>query len=226
MLAFTSDRDGDHEIFVVAADGSGLRQLTHNATDDLDPAWSPDGRRIAFFRERWDTTFALHVVRADGSRERRVRLPLGPDSLDTTSSAYCCLDWSSDGRLALVEDEDVYVAKAVGDRLRPLTASLAWDTTPSWSPNGERIAFASDRRAGEWGVYVMSASRSSQPRLVPRSDGGWAPDWAPDGRAIAFEQTYADSTSAIVVSSLDGRARQVVALAHGVVRTPTWQPVR
>ena len=85
-IAFDSQRDGNREIYVMDADGSGVARLTHNGDDDLTPSWSPDGRRIAFAsggRARLD----IYVMNADGSGATRLT-----DNDGGTPA------WSPDGR--------------------------------------------------------------------------------------------------------------------------------
>ncbi|MCH7836091.1 MAG: PD40 domain-containing protein, partial [Chloroflexi bacterium] len=65
-IAFDSDRDGNFEVYVVNADGSGLSNLTGSPALDLGPAWSPDGSRIAFTSDR-DGNIEIYVMNADGS---------------------------------------------------------------------------------------------------------------------------------------------------------------
>ena len=90
MIAFSSSReshDGNHDIFIMMADGSQPRNLTkHLASEDNSPAWSPDGRKIAFTSER-DKNFEVYVMDADG--ENPVRLTRDPGS----DGAPC---WSPD----------------------------------------------------------------------------------------------------------------------------------
>src|SRR5205085_3989132 len=71
VIAFVSDQSGDYELWTVRLDGSGLRRLTHSKGQDETPAWSPDGRRIAFtsYRTRWPK---IWVMNANGSRPRRL----------------------------------------------------------------------------------------------------------------------------------------------------------
>ena len=73
-------RDGNSEIYVVNSDGGGLRRLTRNAGPDLAPAWSPDGRRIAFAGSR-----GIHVMNADGSGQRNLMRKPTPTSRPTFS---------------------------------------------------------------------------------------------------------------------------------------------
>jgi dipeptidyl aminopeptidase/acylaminoacyl peptidase len=70
-IAFASDRDGNPEIYVMAADGSHLRNLTQNSASDLWPVWSPDGSQIAFMSNR-DGNWEVYVMDADGSNPRNL----------------------------------------------------------------------------------------------------------------------------------------------------------
>ncbi len=71
LIAFTSGRDGNAEIYLMAADGSGQRRLTRNPPANFAPAWSPDGRRIAFTSFR-DGNAEIYVMAADGSGQRNL----------------------------------------------------------------------------------------------------------------------------------------------------------
>src|SRR5205814_9520420 len=101
-IAFDSNRDGNFEIYVMNADGSGQRRLTRNPAKDVSPAWSPDGRRIAFARDRGSTkpSSDIYVMNADGSRLRRLTRSPAND----VSPA-----WSPNGRkIVFVSDRDNY----------------------------------------------------------------------------------------------------------------------
>ncbi len=70
-ILFADDRDGDLEIYVVNADGTGMRALTDNDTRDFFPTWSPDGSTIVFTSNR-DGAMALYLMDADGGNQRRL----------------------------------------------------------------------------------------------------------------------------------------------------------
>ena len=65
-IAFSSERDGNPEIYVMNADGSGATRLTYNGARDLVTAWSPDGRRIAFYSNRDNGNWDIYVMNAAG----------------------------------------------------------------------------------------------------------------------------------------------------------------
>jgi Tol biopolymer transport system component len=100
-IAFVSDRDGNSEIYVMDPDGSDVTRLTNDPAGDLAPAWSPDGRRIAFVRNR-----EIVVMNADGT------------GVTQLTDGRCCSDnpaWSPDGRSIAFDstsdttDPEIYV---------------------------------------------------------------------------------------------------------------------
>jgi Tol biopolymer transport system component len=136
-ILFTRSRDmtiyapwENVEIYVMNADGSDQRNLTRNPAFDSYPAWSPDGRKIAFvsYRDRDHHPAAIYVVKADGSGLRRLASNLAKDPF---------WSWSPDGqKIAFASRRDgnpeIYAMNADGSELRRLTRDPAWDTAPAW----------------------------------------------------------------------------------------------
>jgi hypothetical protein len=126
-------------IYVMAADGSGVTNLTNNPGDDYGPVWSPDGTRIAFGSDR-DGNSKIYVMAADGS---------GVTNLTNNPGGDYNVVWSPDGtRLAFQSDRDgnaeVYVMAADGSGTTNLTNNPGDDDyLPAWSPDSTRIAFVS-----------------------------------------------------------------------------------
>ena len=158
-------------------------RMAHNA---VQPAWSPDGVRLAFVhRESWEYAEDdndIWVMEADGSNWKNLT---GNDSAEFHPA------WSPDGtRIAFVSHQggnpDVWVVNADGSNRRNLTNHPAADTNPAWSPDGTQIAFASERDGGDFDIWVMDAGGSDARNLHDNNDYEDQPAWSPDGTLIAF----------------------------------------
>jgi len=128
-IAFTSDRDGPGELFVMNADGSGQTNITNDpGAADGWPAWSPDGTRIAFQSYR-DGNAEIYVMNADGSGLVRLTADAGFDAGPS---------WSGDGTRIAFEsnrsgDFEVYVMNADGSGQTRLTDQVGLDGYPVWT---------------------------------------------------------------------------------------------
>jgi len=177
-IAFSaSDRDGDYEVYTMFLDGSDVRKLTGNRSDDLNPSYSPDGTRIAFVSDR-DGNKEIYTMSSDGANQRR----LTDNQFDDLYPS-----WSPDGtRIAFVSDrdgnEEIYTMSSDGADQRRLTDNQYADFSPSWSPKGSSIVFISNRN-DDFGVYTISASDGSAvTRLIDGQilDGlHLEPSWSP-----------------------------------------------
>jgi len=152
-ILYDSDRDGNHEIYVMNEDGrGGWKRLTNDTATDAAPAWSPDGTRVAFHSDR-DGNDEIYVMDADGSDLER---------LTNHGSGDREPAWSPDGtRIAFRSDRDgndeIYVMDADGSGVTRLTNNGATDRSPAWAPDGIRIAFISNRD-GNHEIYAMQIS--------------------------------------------------------------------
>lgn len=216
-MALTSDRDGDGEILVRAADGR-LRQLTTNRAEDYGAVWSPDGRRLAFVSTR-DGDREIFLMNADGSGLRQLtrnsKAANGAPAQDQAPA------WSPDGRmLAFVSTRDggepeVYRMKADGTNQVRLTRTAGYvsDHTPSWSPGGHYLVFSSDRAGHDnYEIYRMRVNGTEQVRMTRTGNGidDNAPEYSPDGRRIAFSSTRSGNQHDLfTMSSRGGDVRRL-----------------
>ena len=123
-IAFMSRRDGNPEIYMMNADGSGLTNLTNNAAGDEHPVWSPDGTKIAFVSRR-DGNQEIYVMNADGTGQTRLTNNAVRDDYPA---------WSPDSeKIAFDSNAEIYVMNADGTGLTNLTNNAA-DSYPAWLP--------------------------------------------------------------------------------------------
>ena len=165
------------DICTVNADGSARRRLTYDKWIDSYPAWSPDGRKLAFTGNLGRNV--IYVMNGDGTGRRRLTPRRGSDAFPA---------WSPDGRTIAFDNDvsgEIDLMSPDGTGRRRLTTQSA--SLPNWSPDGKRIAFVSrDGRklaltSGD--IYVIDADGSGR-RLLTRD--ATFPAWSPDGRRIAF----------------------------------------
>jgi len=227
-IAFMSHRDGNWEIYVMDADGNNQRNLTNNPDDDQSPAWSPDGKRIAFVFERKDRNWTrqIYVMDADGDNRRNLSI----NDFDEWAPS-----WSPNGkRIAFVSNRDdgggsysIYVMNSNRGNRRRVTDNRDDVRSPSWSPNGERITFSSDRD-GNWEIYVIDVDGDNQRRLTNNPSDDLSPSWSPDGKQIAFMSDRDGhfmngwSTSEIYVMDTDGRNPQNLTNNRHADYSPAW----
>ena len=202
-IVFNSNRDGHfnmpgglpaYEIYVMDADGGNQQNLTNDPNSDWSPSWSPDGKRIVFNSNRDGNrnNYEIYVMDADGNNQQRLT---DNDFYDTHPS------WSPDGeRIAFASRRDghfigedglsseIYVMDTDGKNTRRLTNNRKRDSSPSWSPDGKWIAFASDRKGDfvNYEIYVMDADGGNLQRLTNNRVNDRSPSWSPDGERIVF----------------------------------------
>jgi Tol biopolymer transport system component len=164
--------------------GSDQRNLTNNAAQDFEPAWSADGEKIAFTSTRDEPGLGeIYVMNADGSGVKRLTSSAGFDFSPT---------WSPDGdKIAFSSSRagtrDIWVMDADGSNPKQLTSDPGGEEEPTWSSDGERIAFTSDQPGLDSEIYVMDAGGGDQKNLTnsPAADDADA-CWSPDDDQLVF----------------------------------------
>ncbi|HEY9283827.1 MAG TPA: DUF4214 domain-containing protein, partial [Pyrinomonadaceae bacterium] len=230
-VLFTSQRDGNAEIYVMNGDGTGLTNLTNNPAQDVTPVWSPDGTRIAFSSTRTGPGNTgghtnIYVMDADGGNVRLLTHHTDEEE-DGTIDNWVILDpaWSPDGtKLVYAVDTlegagHLVIVNADGSGGETfINASGAAD--PAWSPDGTRIAYIAresvfnpeDNFAVRY-LLVVNADGSGKTRVavappffsvgfgLPQVNG---PAWSPDGKRLAFASNISGNDEIYSVSATGG----------------------
>jgi TolB protein len=210
---------GQSAVYSMRVDGSHRRLL---ARMGREPAWSPDGRYLAYVYD------GIWIVRADGTRRRRLTTP---DRATRTIDGGPA--WSPDGRRIVFsrnwippgdsQRTELYVVSVASVRLRLLTGTRTrHEGGPGWSPDGRVIAFGvgSGLRPRDNGLYLLDLASGRTKRLTSGPDGG--PDWSPDGRTIAFASGY--ERRALYLIKPNGMGKRTIVAPGKPVAAPSWSP--
>jgi Tol biopolymer transport system component len=187
--AFVGDLDergkGESELFMMDSDGSNLRQITDRPGTDVSPAWSPDTTRIAWGGQTTESDLSARtnlLFMMDIASGRVTELGEGSDPLwspDGQRVTYVVQEKPPPGVVQSQPNVDIYTLNvATGERTQ-LTQDPAQDLWPTWSPDGQRIAFVSKRDSPLGEIYVMNADGSDVRRLTNNNHYELMLAWAP-----------------------------------------------
>jgi Tol biopolymer transport system component len=227
-IAFVTNRNGPPgEIYVMNPDGSGQQNITNSPASETRPAFSPDGKKIAFVKD----FKGISVMNPDGTGLAQI--------LDGASSGLGSItsfpDWSPDGKKIVFnaipkgspDGADIYSINVDGTGLTRLTTNPANDSSPAWSPDGTKIAFSSIRDAVpnevNYEIYVMDADGSNQTRITNNTKFDSGPAWSPDGARIAFTSRRDDNFEVYVMNA-DGSNPARLTNNGEQDSDPKWSP--
>ncbi len=217
-IAFTSDRDGNAEIYIMDTNGKNLQNLTNHPARDSQPAFSPDGQWMAFVSDRSGTNRIYLMNRHNNE--------LRPLTNHLKSEAERDPDWSPDGQwIAFAHwhsghPTNIYKIDVNGKNLKQLT-NAGYNRVPAWSPGGQQIVFYSAERRDGSGIYVMQANGRGVKRIMNEGRWGSVPSWSPDGKKIAYVNL---ASSGIHIMNTEGQDLQRLTPAKTWSYSPAWSP--
>src|SRR5215475_5765636 len=231
QIAFVSSRSGAKVIWAMDYDGANQHPLTSLKSISLTPRWSPDTSRIAF------TCFAYaagvtgpQICMFSLDTNKTVAFP----RFKGTNSAPA---WSPDGTqlvfsssmngktMAFVGDRTgvpkLYLMNSDGTNTIPLDLpDKGYLIDPSWSPNGQLLAFSWRRPSGNYDLYVMDVATQQIIEITRDAGRNERPSWAPDGRHIVFESTRSGTRQIWMMLADGSQAHQLTTAGHN--ESPNW----
>ncbi|MEJ2053565.1 MAG: DPP IV N-terminal domain-containing protein [Calditrichaceae bacterium] len=234
-FVFVSRDDGDREIYTMDADETNLVKLTDNTKNDEEPAWSPDGTKIAFHAWGYQVPNEIYVMNSDGSNV----IPITHDPEDQGIEEHWP-SWSSDGTKILYEsyadngsepngttifNVNLYYSNAggSGDAVR-ISSNLFYEGDPSWSPDGSKIVFvhaqvdtviSGNNISDGYQIWVMNSDGSNWKRLTTGYGNNSHPRWSPDGAKFVY-----DSDDGICILDTEGNYQKLGVYGNN----PSWSP--
>jgi Tol biopolymer transport system component len=179
-IAFSSNRGGRYQIYIMDEDGTNVVQATHSENDAGEHTWFPEGSKIAF-TESWERAFGRSYL-ASGRTDRL---------LPKFAESNALPEFSPDGRRLGFTGKrlagwDVFVADlATGDARRLTDGGGA--CRPHFSPDGAKIAYVSGSADGKGDIWLMNPDGSGKERLTERPETwDYFPGWSPDAKYIVF----------------------------------------
>lgn len=224
-IAYAKGHEDNLEIWVMRADGTRKRRITHNDVLDQWPSWAPGSRRLAI--SRGGSRGGIYIVSADGSHQRK---------LTRGDVNGYCPDWSPDGnRIAFTRftAEDIYTIKPDGTGVRQLTIGPELDSGPLWSSDGSKVLFR--RRTDtpmltgtqiQFDLFVVDRNGSNLVQLTKTSAEEYSWGWSPDGAKIAFLESEDALSFSLWVMNADGSERTELATGFFDYQQPSvsWSP--
>jgi Tol biopolymer transport system component len=195
LLAFTSAQDGNLEIYTASSDGSELTNITNNPGRDMDPVWSPDGKRIAFVSDDRSGSGSLQIYSMNPDGTDLIRLTNIPDT-----EWWAGMDWSPDGKYLVAQHfpiesqqttpgngpTSIYLINADGSGTTPLTENESGgDHSPKWSPKGDLIAFL-HTESDLTQVYTIHPDGNGLFKLSDSERNDSVFNWSSDGSQIMY----------------------------------------
>ncbi|MEE4264660.1 MAG: Tol-Pal system beta propeller repeat protein TolB [Desulfobacteraceae bacterium] len=215
-IAFVSSGSGNKEIYSCEFDGYNPQQVTRNHSISLFPAWSADGRYLAYtsYKNGKPDIFIKNLAEMQETSINQKGLNITPAWVPGKFELAATLSFSG--------DQEIYLLTGSGKVIKRLTSIRGIDVSPTWSPDGKKFAFVSNR-AGSPQIYVKDLASEKVRRLTYEGNYNTQPSWSPQGDKIAYASVV-EGRRNIVVMGLDGQEPLQLTNESGDNEAPSWSP--
>ena len=215
-IAFVSNGTGNKEIYISAFDGYNPRRLTTNNAITLFPAWSSDGKWLAFtsYKAGNPDLYIRDLAKAQESKVSKQGINITP--------AWAPGKFELAATLSFSGDQEIYLLTGSGKIIKRLTKSRGIDVTPTWSPDGKKIAFVSNR-SGNAQIYIKDLATGRVNRLTYEGQKNTQPSWSPRGDKIAYTSQM-DGEHHIFTIGTDGQNPVQLTYEPRDNESPSWSP--
>ena len=215
-IVFVSTGSGNKEIYSCAFDGYNPQQVTRNHSISLFPAWSADGRYLAYtsYKNGKPDIFIKNLAEMQETSINQKGLNITPAWVPGKFELAATLSFSG--------DQEIYLLTGSGKVIKRLTNIRGIDVSPTWSPDGKKFAFVSNR-AGSPQIYVQDLASGKVRRLTYEGSYNTQPNWSPQGDKIVYASVI-DGRRNIVVMDLNGQEPLQLTHESGDNEAPSWSP--
>jgi TolB protein len=215
-IVFVSNKTGYKEIYECDFDGHGVEQLTNSHSISLTPTLSPDGRYLAYT----DFTSGRPALYIKNLAEKKTSAA----SKSGVSIAPC---WRNNNEVATTlsfeGNQQIYLIKPDGSVARRVTISKAIDVSPSFSPDGSKMAFVSSRN-GAPQIFIQNLQSGEVKRLTFNGKYNTQPSWSPAGDKIVYSTMEGKGEINLFIINPDGSDLRQLTRKSGENEHPSWSP--
>ena len=216
QIAFVSTVNGKKEIFSCDFDGQNIKQITSHKSISLSPAWSFDGKWLAYvsYAKGKPDLFIKNLKENRGAIINYKGMNISPGWMPGQLKLVAALSFSG--------DQEIYLLNIKGKIIKRITKSWGIDVSPDFSPDGKKIVFSS-KRAGTPQIYIQDLESDRPIRVTFKGKNNTSPAWSPDGKKIAYVGIK-DNNIDIFVMPVASGIRVQLTMNAGDNEDPSWSP--